>query len=183
MKVVMITGSPHKNGTSARLAEEFCKGAQEAGHEVYRFDAAFRKVHPCIACEHCHNTDKGCVFQDAMEELNPQLLSADAVIFVSPIYYYGMTAQIKTVIDRFYANDEALHGPKKTALLLAFADEEMESAEGAIMSFRGMTGFLEWENMGELAALGCTTPEDIEDTEFLRQAYEMGRNFSAGEEK
>lgn len=55
MKIVMITGSAHKTGTTAVMAEEFMKGATEAGHEVYRFDSAFKNVHPCIACEHCHN--------------------------------------------------------------------------------------------------------------------------------
>ena len=54
MKITVITGSPHKNGTSARLAEEFIKGAESAGHKVFRFDGAFKNVHPCIACEKCH---------------------------------------------------------------------------------------------------------------------------------
>ena len=60
MKIVMITGSPHRHGTSALLADAFIQGAQEAGHTVFRFDAAFQELHPCRACERCHNTDKGC---------------------------------------------------------------------------------------------------------------------------
>lgn len=70
--------------------------------------------------------------------------SGHAVIFVSPIYYYGMTAQIKAVVDRFYANDEALHGSKKSALLLTFADDTVESAEGSAATFKSMTNYLEW---------------------------------------
>lgn len=177
MKILVITGSPHKAGTSALLAEQFIKGADEAGHEVCRFDAAFKNVHPCIACERCHNTDKGCTFKDDMEELNPQLLEADAVIFVSPIYYYGMTAQIKAVIDRFYANDEALHGSKKSALLLTFADDATESAEGSAATFRGMTNYLEWEVAGIIAARGCSAVEDIKKTDFPEQAYELGKTL------
>ena len=57
MKILVVTGSPHKAGTSTLLAEQFIKGAAEAGHEVCRFDAAFKNVHPCIACERCHNTE------------------------------------------------------------------------------------------------------------------------------
>lgn len=98
MKILVITGSAHKNGTTALLTEQFIKGAEESGHEVFRFDSAFKKVHPCIACEKCHNTDTGCVFKDDMEELNPVLLTADAVVFVTPIYYYAMNAQIRAVI-------------------------------------------------------------------------------------
>lgn len=90
MKVLVITGSPHKNGTSAHLVQSFIKGAEEAGHEVCRFDAAFKNVHPCIACDHCNKTGNGCVFKDDMEVLNPMLFEADVVAFAAPIYYYGM---------------------------------------------------------------------------------------------
>ena len=110
MKIVVITGSHHKNGTSAHLAAAFIRGAEETGHEVCRFDAAFRQVHPCIACETCHNTDRGCAFADDMKTLYPELLEADAVAFATPIYYYAMNAQIRAVIDRFYACDAQVLG-------------------------------------------------------------------------
>ena len=100
MKIVMITGSPHRHGTSALLADAFIQGAQEAGHTVFRFDAAFQELHPCRACERCHNTDKGCIYKDGMEELNPHLLEADLVAFASPIYYYDWSAQLKLAIDQ-----------------------------------------------------------------------------------
>jgi len=53
MKIVVLTGSPHKDGTSAFMAENFMKGTVEAGHEVFRFDTAFKKIHPCIGCDNC----------------------------------------------------------------------------------------------------------------------------------
>ena len=53
MKITVITGSPHKNGTSALLADRFIKGAKEAGHNVFRFDSAFEQVKPCLGCDHC----------------------------------------------------------------------------------------------------------------------------------
>ena len=113
MKILAITGSPRRHGNSSRLADEFIAGAEESGCEVIRFDAAFKKIHPCVACEKCHSGNSGCTFKDDMEELNPHLLEADGVVFASPIYYYGMNSQIRSVIDRFYANDAALHVPKK----------------------------------------------------------------------
>lgn len=76
MKLVVITGSPHKRGTSALLAEEFIKGAKEAGHTVYRFNAALECVHPCIGCDVCGCGANPCVFQDAMNELYPRLKQA-----------------------------------------------------------------------------------------------------------
>ena len=177
MKVLVITGSPHKNGTSAHLAEQFIKGAKEKGYEVIRFDAAEKQVHPCIACERCHNTDKGCVFKDAMEELNPELLSADVIAFVSPIYYYTISAQIKAVIDRFYANDAALHNNKKAVLLLTMADDTDESALGALQTFKGMTSFLEWEIAGTVVGIDCGTVEDLQKTDYPVKAYEPGKSL------
>ena len=170
----MITGSAHERGTTACLAEKFVEGATEAGHEVYRFDAAFKNVHPCIACEKCHRTGS-CEFQDDMNELNPYLLAADAVVFVSPIYYYDINAQIKAVIDRFYANDEKLHGGKKTALILAMADETINSAEGALVSFKGMARFLNWEVAGSVIALNSWAPEALKETDYPQEAYELGK--------
>lgn len=177
MKILVITGSPHKTGTSAVLVEQFMKGAEEAGHEIYRFDSAFKEVHPCIACEKCHNTDTGCVFKDAMEELNPVLLDADVLVFASPIYYYGLSSQIKAVIDRFYANDALLHGNKKAVLMLTLADTTIESAKGALESFRGMVDYLEWEDAGTIVGYNCWVSEDIKKTDFPLQAYELGKNI------
>lgn len=177
MKIVLITGSPHERGTTAILAGEFGRGALEAGHEVVQFDAARKEVHPCIACERCHSAVSACLFRDDFDELRDELIEADAIVFLSPIYYYGMTAQIKTVIDRFYAIDGQLHKNKKTALMLAFADSTMESAQGAIASFYGMADYLEWEIVDVIAAGKCQTAEDILNTDFPKQAYELGKKI------
>lgn len=177
MRVLVITGSPHKNGTTARLAEQFIKGAEEAGHNIVRFDSAQNQVHPCIACERCHNTNKGCVFKDGMEELNPQLLSADVIAFVSPIYYYTINAQIKAVIDRFYANDVALHKNKKAVMILTMADDTEESALGALQTFKGMTNFLEWDIAGTVVGVDCGTVDDLQKTDYPKQAYELGKSL------
>lgn len=177
MKILVITGSAHKHGTTALLAEKFVNGAEEAGHQAARFDAAFKKIHPCIACERCHMTGAGCVFKDDMEELNLQLLEAEAVIFISPIYYYGLNAQIKTVIDRFYANDGRLHGNKKAALIVTMSDETIESAEGAITSFKGMTGYLGWNIAGIIAGVACGDVDALNKTDYPEQAYELGKNL------
>lgn len=179
MKIAVITGSPHRHGTSALLADKFIQGAQEQGHEIFRFDGAFKDVHPCIACRQCRNTDKGCVFQDDMNELNPYLLAADMVVLVSPIYYYDWTAQLKTVIDRFYAHSPLLRSlNKKAALLLTMEDDTMESADGAILSFQGMTNFLGWERVGIISALDCLDLEAMAKTDYPQQAYELGRSLT-----
>ncbi len=177
MKILLITGSPHKKGTTAVLAAEFIRGAHESGHDVIRFDAAQKDIHPCIACEKCHSAVSACVFRDDFDQLRDEIITADAVVFLSPIYYYGMTAQIKTVIDRFYAIDGEIHKNKRTALMLAFADTTMESAQGAVAGFYGMADYLEWEIVDVIAAARSQTPEDILNTDFPKKAYELGRKI------
>ena len=176
MKIVMITGSAHRHGTTAALADRFQQGALDAGHEVYRFDAAFQNVHPCVGCDKCRRTGV-CTFEaDDMKLLNPHLLAADAVVFVSPIYYFTINAQLKAVIDRFYANNEALMGRKRAILITAMADTEMDSALAGNEMFRQMTGYLEWENAGILNARNASTAADLSEDD-LAHAYALGREL------
>ena len=109
--------------------------------------------------------------------MNPYLIAADAIVFVSPIYYYDINAQIKAVIDRFYANDAILHGNKKTALLVALADEKRKSADGAVVSFENMAEYLEWQVAGILIAAGCGDADALKTTKYPQNAYEMGRSL------
>ena len=101
--IVVITGSPHRNGTSALLADKFIEGAQSKGHNVYRFNSAFEDINPCQGCNACHRNGP-CVHKDAIEQkLIPELLKADVIVLITPLYYYAMSAQLKTVVDRFYS--------------------------------------------------------------------------------
>ncbi len=177
MKILVMTGSPHKDGTSALLADKFIEGAKEAGHEIYRFDAGFKNIHPCTACYTCQNTDNGCVFKDDEQELYPQVLAADAVVFVAPIYYYGMCAQLKIAIDRFFALGDTLKSAKKCALLLTCEDETTESVEGAIATITGMCNYLGWRIKDIISALSCLDRAAMDKTDYPQKAYELGKSF------
>ena len=176
MNIVLLAGSAHRSGTTAALAREFQRGAEDAGHEVFRFDTAFREVHPCIGCDRCRREGVCTFAADDMKRLNPHLLAAEAVVFVSPIYYFDLSAQLKAVIDRFYANDDALHGGKRALLLTAMADEDLGAAEGADATFRSICAYLQWENAGILNAAGASTAEDLTE-EDLRRAYDLGKDL------
>ena len=102
MKVLVIKSSPRKKGNSNTLADEFIRGAQEAGHEVQEFDCARNKVAPCLSCGGCIRTGK-CVQKDGFEEFAPMFVEADVLVFVTPVYYFSCTAQIKCLIDRFFS--------------------------------------------------------------------------------
>ena len=117
MKIVVLTGSPRRNGNTNHLAGQFIKGAEEAGHEVYHF-----------ACNRCGMNGQ-CIFNDDFGQLRPHLVTADMVVFATPMYYFGFSSQLKAVIDRFYAlNGQVKGSEKRSALLMAYADTAAEEA-------------------------------------------------------
>ncbi len=180
MNITVITSSHHKHGTSALLADEFIRGACEAGHSVFRFDAGFEKVSPCLACDHCQRHNGACAQKDAMDKLNPHLLAADMVILVTPLYYFGMSAQLKTVIDRFYANNDRLMGSGKKAMLMATAYDANDWTMKALEThYQTIVKYLQWSDAGVLLATGCGSRGDIERTNFPVLAYQMGKGFEA----
>ncbi|GKU30364.1 flavodoxin family protein [Clostridium folliculivorans] len=176
MKITVITGSPNRKGTTALLADKFIEGATEVGHDVYRFDAAFENVKPCISCGYCASNDSECVHKDSMSKLNDKLLESEMIVFVTPIYYYTMSAQIKAVVDRFHANNAKLSGNKKAMLFAAAYGSDDETMEGLEKTYEAILSYLNWNNAGVLLAKGCPAREVIETTDYPNLAYEMGKN-------
>jgi len=177
MNIVVLTGSSHKHGTSALLADRFIQGAAEAGHSVKRFDTAYLKIHPCVACDHCANGDNECVFKDDMLEIFEALKAADLVAFVTPLYYHTMSAWLKAAVDRFYGINNFLCGaPKKSALMVTAGDPDDWNFEGIKAWYKADMHYLEWEDIGQIYAGGCNTLEDMQSTDFPTQAYELGKN-------
>ena len=101
--IVVITGSPRKNGNSFAMTESFIKAAEAKGHTVTRFDAAMMNIGGCHACETCYSTGKACTFDDDFNTIAPAILDADAVVFTMPVYWYSIPAQIKGVIDKIFS--------------------------------------------------------------------------------
>ena len=119
MKIVVLEGSPNKNGSSNLLAKEFIRGAEEAGHGVQIIDAAHADIHPCTGCIHC-GYEGPCSQKDGIEKFRHKILEADMMVFVTPLYYYGMSAQLKILIDRFCAfNSSIQRKHMKSALITA----------------------------------------------------------------
>ena len=120
MKIVVLEGSPNKNGSSNFLADQFIQGAEKAGHIVTIINAAEADIHPCIGCIHC-GYEGPCVQKDDMEFIRRQILEADMIVFVTPLYYYGMSAQLKILIDRFCAFNSSIQRKHMKSALLAVA--------------------------------------------------------------
>ncbi len=177
MYIVILTGSPRKNGNTNHLADRFTAGATEAGHRVFRFDCAKSKVNPCLGCNHC-GMDGECVYKDDFtEKLLPELLKADMVVFCSPMYYFGFSAQLKAVIDRFYSRTYKLTGGKKTAFLMAYANNAARDEAPMISHYKRLADYMEWEDMGMVIAPGMWPAGSVNGTRFADQAYQLGKNL------
>ena len=175
MNIVVLTGSPRRHGNSNYLAERFTAGAEEAGHSVYRFDCAQHRVAPCLACNAC-GMNGPCVQRDDFELVRPHLVAADMIVFATPMYYFGFSAQLKAVIDRCYAINSVINGaPKKAALLMAYADNNKTKEETLLMHYRTLVTYMGWQDAGSVIAPGVWTAGAIKRTSYPEAAYRLGR--------
>ena len=175
MKIVVINSSPHseEQSTSRYLAQKFVDGAKTAGHEIFIFDAANEETNPCQGCDHC-GTDGDCIFNDAIQKkLMPQMLEADLLVLVTPLYYYGMSAQLKTVVDRFYSRTTRLTGKKSILIATAWnsADWTMEALK---THYETLVRYMSWQDVGQVLAIGCGSRSMVERSEFGEMAYKIG---------
>ena len=176
MKILVLTGSPRKNGNSNHLASRFIEGAEEAGHSVVRFDAAQSEVHPCIACNSC-GMDGPCIFQDDFEIVREHIVPADMVVFATPMYYFGLSAQLKAVIDRFYAINGQIHVPKKAALLMTYANTAASQAAPIAAHYDVLLDYLGWQDAGRVIAPGVWVEGSIRGTAYPQAAYDLGKSL------
>ena len=98
-KVLILSASPRKGGNSDLLCDQFAKGAEEAGHQVEKLRVQEKKIAPCLACYGCRNTGV-CVQKDDMAEILEKMVKADVLVLATPVYFYSMDGQLKTLIDR-----------------------------------------------------------------------------------
>lgn len=179
MRIVVIEGSPHKAGSSNLLASEFIRGAKEAGHSVTVFDAAHSVIGPCNGCDFC-GMNGSCVQADDMVHLRDALLSSDMVVFVTPLYYFGISAQMKATIDRFYAfNGQLSSKGLKAALIVAAWNSDDWTMADVSAHYRTLCRYLRMENAGEVLATGCGTPSTTRRSRFMKDAYALGKGLSA----
>lgn len=180
MKIVILTGSPHEKGTSAKLAEEFKTGAEESGNYVQVFNTAFEDVHPCLGCDYCLAHEGSCIYQDSMTKIKDAVLEAEMIVFVTPMYYFGISAQLKAVIDRFYAfNDKLQSCSKKSILLAACGDNEAWIVDALEAHYSAVCRYLGWEITDILIATGVHYLKDLLLTDYPEKARKMGESIIA----
>lgn len=156
MRILLLNGSPRPKGNTKQMADAFKEGAESVGHQVDVVDVCKKKIAGCLACEYCHTKGNGvCVQKDDMQEVYSLLAEADMLVIASPIYYHGISGQLKCVIDRFYsaAYPRKPRNLKKVAMILSSGDANMY--DGAVFSYKGdFLDYLGLEGMGVFTAHG-----------------------------
>lgn len=171
-KIVVITGSPRKNGNSFAMTDAFIQAAEAKGHIVTRFDAAMMKIGGCRACETCYKTGKACSFDDGFNTIAPAILEADAVVFTMPVYWYSIPAQIKGVIDRLFSlvvGGKDIAG-KACALITCCEEEDMSVMDGVRVPIERSAALMKWHMAGEVLVPGVLNAGDITKTDGCAQA-------------
>lgn len=173
-KVLILSGSPRKNGNSDMLCDEFMKGAIESGHEVEKIRIAEKQIGYCRACYACRGSGI-CVLKDDMAEILQKMIDADVLVLASPIYFYSIDAQLKALIDRTVARWLEVKD-KELYYIVTAADEALASADTTLSCFRGYAECIEGaREMGIVYGMGTYEKGEIKGKAAMRDAYEMGK--------
>lgn len=177
MKICVLKGSPNKNGSSNMLAENFVRGARESGHEIIEIDAAHAEISPCIGCIRC-GYEGDCSLSDDMDEFREEILDSDMLVFVTPLYYYGMSAQLKILIDRFCSRNFSIQQKHFKSVLLTVAYNSQDWTFDALEShYDTLVKYLNLEDCGRVLGYGCGTPSMTEFSKYPDEAYELAKRL------
>ncbi len=178
-KIVVLNGSPRRNGNTSALVKAFSEGAESAGHSVTEFWLGGMKIAGCRGC--CaggKNPDSPCVQRDDMDKIYPAYKEADVVVLASPLYYWTISGQLKCAFDRLFAVAECDPGyanPRKESALLMAA--EGSGFEETVYWYDRLMGHIGWKDMGKVLCAGVMQPGDIDGKPELEEARRLGASI------
>jgi multimeric flavodoxin WrbA len=183
--VMIVVGSPRKNGNSSALAKMVAAGARAARAEVETFYLRDLKIKPCTACDFCRKRSRpGCMIKDDMQKLYPKMREADAIVIASPIYWFTISAQTKLFLDRWYAlGGEEGYGlaGKRFGILLTYEDADpfVSGAVNALRTFQDIIGYVGAEIAGMVYGSAGRAGEIRKNKKVLAAAYDLGKRLTA----
>ena len=173
-KVLVLSSSPRKGGNSDTLCDQFIKGAQESGNDVEKIYLRNKRINYCTGCGTC-NLQKPCPQKDDAAEVIDKMVKADVIVLATPVYFYTMSAQMKTLKDRSCARYTEISN-KDFYFIATMAETEANRIERTFESLRGFTDSLEGpREKGTIAAIGVWQKGEVNDKPYMQQAYEMGK--------
>ena len=176
MNILILSGSPRRGGNTELLVEAFVKGASQM-HHVEVVSVHDYKVNPCMGCNACFkNENNACIQKDDMCLIYDKMAVADMLVIASPVYFYGLSAQLKAVIDRFHNPIRDTYHIKKTALLLVGAASLPELFDGILAQYQLCLNFFKLEDAGRVLVRGVKDKGDIRNADALHEAFHLGSN-------
>ena len=173
-KVVIISASLRKNSNSGQLAKAFASGAEKAGNTAEIISLAGKKLGFCTGCLSCQKTFH-CYMHDDAGVIAEKIRDADVVVFATPVYYYGISGQLKTLLDRCNPIFPQEYRFRDVYILMAAADDNLHTTDKSIISLTGWTDcFPRCRLAGTVFAGGVTKPGDIEGHKALKEAFDAG---------
>lgn len=179
-KIVILNGSPRKNGNTSTLIKAFTEGTESVGNTVTEFFLSGMDIHGCKGCFGGHSSQKcPCVQKDDMDKIYPVVKDCDVIVLATPLYYWNMSGQIRTAIDRLFALEEGdgnlLRGHNKASVLLMAA--EGNGFEDVLTYYNHLMEHLRWKNLGHVLAGGNGEIGDIKGKAEIQQAYQLGQSI------
>lgn len=174
-KVLVLSASPRKGGNSDLLCDQFVLGAKEAGHQAEKIFLADKTIGYCVACDVCQGNGGRCSRQDDMAGILETMIHADVFVLATPVYFYTMNAQMKTLIDRTYARYTEIRN-KEFFFIVAAADGRKQAMERTLEGLRGFVSCIDGaKEEGIVYGTGAWKKGDIRKTGAMKKAFEMGR--------
>lgn len=174
-KVLLISASPRRNGNSDILCDEFMLGAKDAGNEVEKLFLGDKKINYCSGCYACEKNGI-CVQKDDMKEILQKMIDSDVIVMATPVYFYTMDGQMKTLIDRTVARYTEINN-KDFYFIATSAVNSKELIERTFDGFRGFTSCLNGaKEKGIIYGVGAWQKGEIKETKAMKESYEMGKS-------
>ena len=175
-RILLLSSSPRRHGNSDRLCDEFLRGAREAGHDAEKISLRDCRIGYCTGCGVCYDT-RTCPQRDDAAQIVGKMIAADVIVLATPVYFYTMSAQMKTLIDRCCAGYLEIRD-KEFYFIVAAAETSVAAMERTIDGFRGFLDCLDNpQEKGVVYGVGAWHKGDIQGKPAMKQAYEMGRNI------
>lgn len=175
--ILVISTSPRKGGNSETLADAFIRGAEEAGNHAEKICLYDKTISFCKGCLACLKTHR-CVIHDDADSIALKMKEADVLVFATPVYYYEMCGQMKTMLDRANPLYNSDYRFREVYLLAAAAEAEESTVDGAVKGLSGWTlCFPKAHFAGTVFGGGVDAVGAINGHPALEQAYKMGKTI------
>lgn len=173
-KVLILSSSPRRHGNSDLLCDQFAAGAQQSGNQAKKIFLKDKSINYCMGCGTCFNRDKACPQKDDMAGILDQMIASDVIVMATPVYFYTMCGQMKTLIDRTCARYTEISN-KDFYFIVTAADNNIPAMERTIEEFRGFTDCLDQPNeKGVIYGVGAWNKGEVKGSKAMTEAFEMG---------